>query len=110
MNQYEKDEYEKNFEFHPIEGNPLILDFKDCEDIYQFIKQKFGLPIATGENWNGIWDFLEDALMGEESLTVVIKNFDSMSEHMRELYEDDMFRVFHDIHKQFPQITFERIS
>lgn len=68
------------------------------------------MPIATGENWSGIWDFLSDALSCQESLTVVIKNFDTMSEKMRELYKENMFAVFADIQKEYPQITVIRIS
>lgn len=113
MNQSEKEQYEKDFEFHPIQGNPVILDFAECKtitDVYSLLKYHFGLPNATGENWNALWDFMSDSFYTHIKLTVEIINFHRMPEDLREYCEEGMFRVFRAIHNKYPQVTFKRLS
>lgn len=105
--------YGKEYEFKPINENPLVLDFADCkyiEDVHLMLKHKFGLPDITGENWNAFWDFLKDRCYLHALLLVQIKNYHCMPKKLKEYCEMAMFRIFEKIHGEYPQITFEMLS
>lgn len=105
--------YGAEYEFKPINENPVVLDFMDCkyiEDVHLMIKHKFGLPDFCGENWNAVKDLFEDVCYSlEEPLKVEIKNFHCMPEKLQK-YCDGMFIVFNYFDREFPNVTFEKLS
>lgn len=106
--------YGKEYEFHPINEKPLILDFSDCkyiEDVHLLLKHKFGLPNFCGENWSAVRDLLMDVCYSqEEPLMVEIENYHCMPKDLRDYCEIAMFKIFDDINDDFPHITFKRLS
>lgn len=105
------EEFEKNA-FKPITGNPVILDFTDCEhlgEIHLILKTKFGLPEYYGENWDALWDCLRYLWIDEEDVKVNIYGFLSLPDDLRE-YCVTMLEVFDDVHRDTPNVTFELIS
>ena len=103
----------KEYQFHPINENPVNLDFADCQsihDVHMVLKHKVGLPNFYGENWNALWDLLWDVWCVHEPLMVQIKNFHCMPKDLREYCEEGMFDIFEDIHNKFPYIIFKRLS
>ena len=63
------------YEFKEITENPIILDFSKCKylgEIHLMLKEKFGLPEYYGENWDALWDCLDDRFCQEKDFVVKI--------------------------------------
>jgi RNAse (barnase) inhibitor barstar len=104
-------EFSKNA-FKPIKENPIILDFTGCKylgEIHLILKTKFGLPEHYGENWDALWDCLRYLWLSSENIKVNIYGFMSLPDDLRE-YCVTMLKIFDDVHKDTPNVTFELVS
>ena len=98
--------------FKLINENPIILDFTDCRhlgEIHLILKTKFGLPDYYGENWDALWDCLRYLWLDGEYIKVNIYGFMKLPYDLRE-HCGAMLKVFEDVHKETPNVTFELIS
>jgi len=91
-----------------IPTGTIRLDFSDCttvEDLHKEIKRKFGFPDYYGENWDALWDLLEDFALSEGTRTVLITGQESLKKDIKE-YLMEAVAVFRDIEKKYPNIEF----
>ena len=91
-----------------IPTGTIRLDFSDCttvEDLHKEIKRKFGFPDYYGENWDALWDLLEDFALSEETRTVLITGQERLKKDTKE-YLMEAVTVFRDIEKKYPNIEF----
>ena len=98
--------------FKEITENPIILDFaecKNCDMVHIILKEKFGLPEHYGKNWDALWDCLRYLWICDGEISVKIQGFYSMSEEIKGFCKP-MLKVFEDVHKETPNVTFEIIS
>ncbi len=109
MNDYRDGRY---YAFKPITENPLVLDFSRCRTWYELhalLKERFGLPEYYGQNWDALWDCLDDLFWDDETLTVELRGYSEMNEELRE-YAATMLEVFDEIHEKYPNAVFKYIS
>ncbi len=98
--------------FKPIKENPIILDFTGCRylgEIHLELKEKFGFPEYYGENWDALWDCMQGLFCQRGNFKVNIYGFSTLSDDLRD-YCKTMFKIFGDVHKETPNVTFELIS
>ncbi len=98
--------------FTKITDEPLTLNFSGCTcicDIHRELKIKFGLPDYYGENWDALWDCLDDLFIGSNPITIKIQGLSSLNTDLR-LYCDTMLNIFNDICEKCPQIAFETVN
>ena len=91
-----------------IPTGTICLDFSDCtttEDWHNEIKSKFGFPEYYGENWDALWDLLEDFAISEGARTVLIVGQEKLSKDIKD-YMMEGIAVFRDIEKKYPNIHF----
>ncbi len=91
-----------------IPTGTIFLDFSDCrtvEDLHKEIKRKFGFPDYYGENWDALWDLLEDFALSEGTRTVLITGQKRLNKDIKE-YLMEAVTVFRDIEKKYPNIEF----
>ena len=91
-----------------IPTGTILLDFSGCtaaDDVHEEIKRKFGFPEYYGENWDALWDLMEDFAISEGERSVLITGKEKLSKDMKE-YLMEAIDVFKDIEKQYPNIKF----
>ena len=91
-----------------IPTGTIRLDFSNCtaaDDLHEEIKRKFGFPEYYGENWDALWDLMEDFAISEGKRSVLITGKEKLSKDMKE-YLMEAIDVFKDIEKQYPNIKF----
>ncbi|MBQ9973946.1 MAG: barstar family protein [Oscillospiraceae bacterium] len=96
--------------FGLIAEDPIILDFSGCEypgEIHRILKDKFALPDYYGENWDALWDCLDDRFHTEETFDVLICGCTALSPELQE-YCRGMLEVFDDVRRAHPNVTFTR--
>lgn len=109
MNIY--DEQKRNA-FKPIKEGFIVLDFSNCkylDEIHKMLKEKFGFPEYYGENWDALWDCLDDFFFAKKEFKVEIHGFYGMEESLREQCKE-LLEIFDDLREEYPSITMELIS
>ncbi len=101
----------KNYEFHPIKENPIILDFSECItmwDIHELLKRKFGFHEFYGANWDALWDCMRD-VFEEDTYSLELLGFHSMENDLKEECEV-LFQIFERVANINPNFSYKIIS
>jgi len=104
--------YDEN-DFKTITSNPIVLDFKNCnnwQQIHSILKESFGFPDCYGRNWNALWDFMNEVFyFNNTPYTIEIHGINTLTKEYQN-YCEKMLEVFEEVHKEMPYITFKLIS
>ena len=88
----------------------ITLDFTKCkyvDQIHKILKQEFNLPDYYGENFDALWDCLD--YYYSYRLHVYIVGLSSLSDELQD-YMKIMLKIFDDVHRDTPNVTFEVVS
>ena len=92
-----------------IPSGQILLDFSSCQDADAFhntIKSSFGFPECYGENWDALWDFLDDFAANEKSKRVVrIVGVEKLTKELKE-YLAEAIDIFNELEEKYPLIHF----
>lgn len=97
------------FAYTPIPDGPITFDLTGCKDwkeLYRRIRQAFGLPTVCGENWDGVWDFLSDAIEYGEERLILVKGADTMPVDLQD-YALPLWKIFDDLQEKYPLVRVE---
>ncbi|MBR6676432.1 MAG: barstar family protein [Clostridia bacterium] len=103
---------QKRNAFKQIKGTDIILDFSNCkylERIHSELKEIFGLPEYYGENWDALWDCLDDRFDDDKNYTIKIYGYGHLEKELQD-HCSAMIEVFNDVHKDHPNVEFLMIS
>ena len=103
---------QKRNAFKPIKENPIVLDFTGCRylgEIHLILKEKFGLPEFYGENWDALWDSLDDRFYSDEVCNINISGYATLSKELRDECIA-MLEIFEEIQKEKQNVVFKIIS
>lgn len=88
----------------------IILDFRNCKnaiDIHSELKEKFVFPNYYGGNLSALWDCLDNYCNWD--LCVTIYGTEKISKEWQP-YMKKILKVFQDVHKKTPNVTFDVVS
>lgn len=74
----------------------IILDFSKCKylgEIHSLLKEKFGFHDYYGENWDALWDLMQDVFSDDKEYTVELCEFNSLNIELRTECEK-MLKIF----------------
>ena len=74
------------FALKEITENPITLDFSNCKylgEIHLMLKDKFGFHDYYGENWDALWDLMQDVFLDDKEYTVELCGFNSLNTELR---------------------------
>ncbi len=104
-----KDEHPvEYYMYKPITENPIVIDFSKVryyDELYELLKQKFGLPDYTGHNLDALWDCLSLRWMHGKQATVELHGVFSIREDLQPDM-DGILDIFSDVHKKRPGVVF----
>ena len=69
------------------------------------LKRKLGFPEYYGENWDALWDLMEDFAISEGERTFLITGKDKLSNDMKK-YLMEAMEVFKELEKQHDNVHF----
>ena len=94
--------------YKPITENPIVIDFSKVryyDELYELLKQKFGLPDYTGQNFDALWDCMRFRWNSDERAAVELHGVFSIREDLQPDM-DGILDIFSDVHKKCPGVTF----
>lgn len=94
--------------YKPITENPIVIDFskvRSCDELYELLKKKFGLPDYTGHNFDALWDCLSLCWNDDEQAIVELHGVFSIREDLQPDM-DGILDVFNDVQKKLPGVVF----
>lgn len=106
---------DNNFDMYALKKiteNPIILDFSKCKylgEIHLMLKEKFGFHDFYGENWDALWDLMQDVFSEDREYLVELHGFYTMNEELKKECKL-MLEVFDDVHKEAPNFKYKIIS
>lgn len=104
-----------NFDRYALKGvgeNPIILDFSKCKylgEVHLMLKEKFGFHEFYGENWNALWDLMQDVFSEDKEYLVELHGFNTMNAELKKECEL-MLEVFDDLHIENSNFQYKIIS
>ena len=97
------------FAWKIIPEGQIILDFSQCknaDDIHEVIKKGFGFPECYGENWDALWDFLDDfAISEKKNRNVQVIGIKKLPKELNE-YLQEAIDIFMELEQKYPIIHF----
>ena len=94
--------------YKPITENPIVIDFSKVryyDELYELLKQKFGLPDYTGHNLDALWDCLSLRWMHNKKATVELHGVFSIREDLQSIL-NGILDVFNDVQTERPGVKF----
>ncbi len=98
--------------FKEITENPIILDFSKCKtlgEVHLMLKEKFGFHDFYGENWDALWDLMQDVFSEDKDYLIELHGFYTLNEELQKECQL-MIEVFDDLHKEIPNFIYKIIS
>ena len=98
------DEY---YQYHPIEENPVVLDFSTIryyDDFFELIKKKFGLPQYCGDNLDALWDCMRFLWAPDETPSVELHGVFTFREDMQKQM-NGFLHILREIQEITPSLT-----
>ena len=94
--------------YKPITETPIVIDFSKVryyDELYELLKQKFGLPDYTGHNFDALWDCMRFRWNSDERAVIELHGVFSTREDLQPDIEG-ILRIFNRVHRECPGVTF----